>query len=81
MAKKAPTKESRRFIPVSVKDVERHCERCAPLPHRIVKDVKAFLQKKKPFLLEKRDLRLSGFRLGGAHIFHNVFQHLSQKQE
>ena len=53
MAKKAPTKESRRFIPVSVKDVERHCERCAHLPHRIVKDVKAFLQKKKPFLLKK----------------------------
>jgi hypothetical protein len=63
-----------------LKDVERHCERCAYLPHRTLKDVKSFFQINKPLLFQNRDLSLSGFGVGGVHIFHDVFQHLSRKQ-
>ena len=69
------------FALVSVKDVERHCERCAHFPHKIVKDVKCFIQINKLFSLQRIDLRLSGFRVGRVHIFHHVFQHFSQKEE
>ena len=73
--------ESHRFIPVSVKDVERHCERCVDLPHKNLKDVNLYFEITKACLFENRLLRLSGFCVGGAHIFQDVFQHLSQKQE
>ena len=74
-------KESHRFTPVFVKDVERHCERCAHLPHKSLKDVNLYFEITKVCLFENRLLRLSGFCVGGAHIFQDVFQHLSQKQE
>ena len=74
-------KEHHRFTPVFVKDVERHCERCAHLPHKSLKDVNLYFEITKVCLFENRLLRLSGFCVGGAHIFQDVFQHLSQKQE
>ena len=74
-------KEHHRFTPVFVKDVERHCERCAHLPHKNLKDVSLYFEITKVCLFENRNLRLSGFCVGGAHIFQDVFQHLSQKQE
>ena len=74
-------KEHHRFTPVFVKDVERHCERCAHLPHKNLKDVNLYFEITKVCLFENRLLRLSGFCVGGAHIFQDVFQHLSQKQE
>lgn len=37
-------KESHRFTPVFVKDVERHCERCAHLPHKNLKDVNLYFE-------------------------------------
>ena len=70
-----------RFPPVFVKDVERHCERCAHLPHKSLKNVNLYFEITKVCLLQNRLLRLSGFCVGGAHIFQDVFQHLSQKQE
>ena len=74
-------KEHHRFTPVFVKDVERHCERCAHFAHKNLKDVNLYFEITKVCLFENRLLRLSGFCVGGRHIFQDVFQHLSQKQE
>ena len=74
-------KESRRFTSVSVKDAERHRERCAHLPHQSLKDANLYFEITKVCGFEKSFLHLSGFCVGGAHISHNVFQHLSRKQE
>ena len=44
LAIKSAQIRSNDFAPVFVKDVERHPERCAHLPHRILKDVKVSFQ-------------------------------------
>ena len=73
-------KEHHRFTPVFLKDVERHCERCAHLPHKSLKDVNLYFEITKVCVFQNGLLRLSGFCVGGAHIFQYVFQHPSQKQ-
>ena len=45
-------KESHRFTSVFVKDVERHCERCAHLPHKNLKDVNLYFEITKVCLFE-----------------------------
>ena len=68
------------FARVFVKDVGRHCGRCAHLPHKTLEDVNLYFQITKVCSFENRHLRLPGFCVGGVHIFHNVFQHLSQNK-
>jgi hypothetical protein len=73
--------ESRRFTYVFLEDVGRHRGRCAHLPHKSLEDVNLYFEIAEVFLFENRLLHLPGFCVGGAHISHDVFQHLPQIQE